>query len=277
MQDGQTQAAALQFAMEKIAQLERQVGELQNQKLQAALCEKVQGFVPPDLHIKSLLTAEDRKSKLANYRKFESFPTAKVDQNGLVGKIFSGQGQLKQAVTELSKHQRNALDIARIAADTWDSCLEGEPSNEMFERALKALRDIMELSFDNAQFMAKKQLEHVFEAAQAKGAYALLHFDTSEGSDIDLCSDEILQPAYVKAIESFRKISKSVEPHKKQSTKNGQRGGFGVRENGYGKYRGGGYSYRGSGQQYNYRGRGGGYPRQQGNGRGGGQGGDRQP
>ena len=91
--------------------------------------------------------------------------------------------------------------------------------------------------------MAKTQLEAVFDAAKAKGAYALLQLDPAEEScDIDEKNENILQSAHVDAMAEIKKYNRSVEPTKPKF--DGRRRGGG---------RGGGRGGHGSG----WRGRGG--------------------
>ena len=234
--------------LRQIAVLQEQVAALQAGAPQAGekhtLRDEVRQKIPFHLQVGSQLTADERKTMLAKWRKFENWPLPLADKNGLAGKVLQGQGQLKQFVTsDISKFQRNELDITRMAADAWDFCL----NQECTERAMQALQDITILSADNAQFMAKKQLECIFEGAKAKGSYALLRMDQSEQSDIDLASAEIFQPTYADAVKEFRKISKTVEPQSKPSFAG--RGGFNNRRGGF---RGRGSSFN-SGRQFHSR------------------------
>ena len=107
---------------------------------------------PAHLQVASQLSADERKTTLAKWRKFENWPLPLADKNGLAGKVLQGQGQLKQFVTsDISKFQRNELDITRMAADAWDFCSGNEHSwQQQAERAMRALQDITILSADNA-------------------------------------------------------------------------------------------------------------------------------
>ena len=232
--------------LQQIVALQQQVAALQAVAPHAGekhtLCDNVRQKIPVHLQVGSQLSADERKTTLAKWRKFEDWPLPLGDKNGLAGKVLQGQGQLKQFVTsDISKFQRNELDIIRMAADAWDACIGNDYSTEQkADRAVQALRDITILSTDNAQFMAKRQLECIFEGAKAKGAYALLRMDQSEESDIDLASAEMFQPSYANAVKEFRKVTKTVEPQNKQPPF-GSRGGFNNRRGGF-RGRGGSFS-----------------------------------
>lgn len=119
-----------------------------------------------------------------------------------------------------------------MAADALDTSMDdSKPEQDRANLMQRALADIISLSMDNAQLMAKRQLETTLECAQAKGAYALLHLRDDQDSDIDPDSDSILQPAFVDAITDFRKVTKAIDQPRNNKNRNNfssrrGRGGF---------------------------------------------------
>ena len=142
----------IKFLQNKVEQLEK------GRELREELHEVVSEAIVPHLQMAPLFTTQDRKQLLKGYRNFEAIPKPLSDNNGLVAKV--AQGERKQYITDWTKFQKGQLDIVRIAADAWDTALGPGDDNSKARMCLQALRDLCQLSSDNAQIMAKKQLDN---------------------------------------------------------------------------------------------------------------------
>lgn len=219
-------AELLQKALQDIEFLRSKVDKLERAKeSQEELRDEVSDAIAPHLQLAPTFTTQERKQLLQRYRNFSALPKPLSDNNGLVAKV--AQGQPKQYITDWTKFQKGQLDVVRIAADAWDTILGDGDDVSKAVMCQNAIKDILLLSLDNAQIMAKKQLETTFECAQAKGAYGLLNLAEGEQCDIDFQSENILQPAYVDAITDYKKLARVVEqPRKHQQGQRSNRGGF---------------------------------------------------
>ena len=263
----QQQIAVLQQANATLQQKQ----ELQRNGLD--LHEHVKQCFAAHLQHKQILAPAERKRALSAYPKSSDLPSALVDSNGLAAKAV-GDGQARKwALTQLPALQRETLDILRVAATGLHMGLamqnQQQPSAEQcVHHLVSVLEDVIKLTCDNAQRLAKTQLETIFEAAKAKGAYALLETDPGEQScDIDEKNDNILQAAHVDAMAEIKKYNKSVEVSKPNNRNGGGRGGGRGGNNGWrGRGRGGNNNrrgnynnnYRGNNNNYNNRANGGG-------------------
>ena len=233
--DRQADHDLLQDAMAQIQELTLRVQTLQQRREETKLHDSVAKHVPRNLQLRSGLTTAERKALLSD-NKYEEFPSPLNDDNKLVGKMVSGQ--LKEVVTgTIPTMQKRELDIVKLAVGAWDYALrDGEDMDQRIHILSETVRTLALLSIDNAQYMAKRQLEIVLDSADAKGAYSLLRMDAGTETDVDVSSNCILQPTYVEAIQDYRKISKAIEQPKKSTSRNGGHGG-----------RGGGFSRGGGG------------------------------
>ena len=109
--------------------------------------------------------------------------------------------------------------------------------------------DVTALPSDNAQRMARTQVETIFDAAVVKGAmtFISLNGDQEQEVEIDLGESNILQAVHVGAMREIKKYARAVQPERKQNfNRNGRKGGRG-REGGR---RGNGG--KGGGKGYNH-------------------------
>jgi hypothetical protein len=249
LQNLQQQINVLQQANAALQQKQ----ELQRNGLE--LHQHVKERFAAHLQHKQILEPAERKRTLSAYPKSNDLPSALIDSNGLAAKAV-GDGQARKwALTQLPALQRETLDILRVAATGLHMGLamqnQQQASAEQCAHHLSSvLEDVIKLACDNAQRLAKTQLETIFEAAKAKGAYALLCTDPDEeGCDVDEKNDNILQAAHVDAMAEIKKYNKSVEVPKQNNRNGGGRGG-----NGGGRGGGNGWRRRGRGGNNNFRG-----------------------
>lgn len=175
------------------AELQRQTLALA-QKSQAGaaipsfeLSKLEQDFVSPHLQLEGLNLSE-RKQILSMYPEAQNFPKPILDSNGL-GSFGINDPQTKKFITELAPAvQRGALDVARMSLAAHHHLNNGSLSAEQL---CKILRDITQVSIDNAQIMAKKQLNLSLSARKAKGAESLA--DVIDIDDTNVIQKKMLQ------------------------------------------------------------------------------------
>lgn len=261
--------AALQALQQQIELLSAQNLELkrdQDRRGTTQLHDDILALFSPHLQ-REPMASTDRKRVLAKYAKSDQLPVCLKDDNGLAGKAMGDGANKKWVITHMQSAQKDALDLLRVGALGLQGALAAGSDAARTAHLIDVMRDLVTLSCDNAQRLARTQIEHVFEAAGAKGAYTLIDF-TADGDDIDTRDHNIIQQAHIDAMGDIRKFSASVKKQDKQPRKQGQGGGRG----GY-VYRGrngGGRGWRSGGGRSNGGWRnGGGYPN---GGRGGGNG-----
>lgn len=237
-------AGALEAMQARLHALEASNAELrrQNEAKSAKHVELHPSIVElfaPHLQLRPM-EASDRKRILAAYPKSEQLPQPLKDDNGLAAKALGDATGRKWVLTNLAALQKDALEILRAAATGLHvACSAAEPA-ERLQHLEHTVRDIISLAGDNAQRMARTQLEHIFEAAGTKGARSLLGTDISD-NDIDVRDANMLQQAHIDAMQDIRKFHSSVEQARKQAGKGKQQ-----QQRGYGsRGRGGGYRYGG--------------------------------
>jgi hypothetical protein len=220
------------------------------------LSDEVRGAIAPHLQITPLEDFE-RKRMLSAYDKIQDGPKALKDDNGLATKAM-GQSTAKKWLTkDLPLLQKEQLDVLRVAATTWDKCIQLDKMGQAehaYKQAMQALRDITLLSSDNACRMGRYQLQNVLEQANVKGAYGMLQLGSdsaADGSGLDVSDHNIIQHLHVEAIKELRQFSRDIEGNKaKQQPKNFQSRGWRGRGNGgrgSGAWRGRGNNWRGRG------------------------------
>jgi hypothetical protein len=257
--DPQQLGAALQAMQQQLDVLQRQNVELKREQERRTgaleLHEEILALFPAHIQVDPM-DATDRKRLLSKYAKCDQLPGHLKDDNGLAGKAMGDGAHRKWALTHMQTIQKDALDLLRVSAVGLQGALELPDSNARSAHLMGALRDVCALSCDNAQRMARTQLDHVFETANAKGARSLLDF-TANGDDLDTRDTNIIQQAHIDAMQDIRKFHTSVTANRKQQG-NGKgrqlraRGGRGGYQGGYGNRgfggRGrGGKGYRGNG------------------------------
>ena len=247
-EQGQLDNAALQRQINFLAQqLQELQGRQQQQKgQQYQLHPHVQVLLPPHLQLGRHITAADRTKITKKYAEPVDFPKAIEDENGLAAKALP-QEQRDWTTKTLPKLQRQELESIKIAAAGLHMALSNADGARKFEFMSACLRDIIILSVDNAQKMAKSQLQEAFKAAKAPGAYALCKLESLD-SELQLSDNSIFQACHVEAIKTFRSYSSIVQREKVQDYKsrkgnfprnNYNRGGRGGRGNFRGNFRGG--------------------------------------
>ena len=248
----QIQQQQLQHAMELQRLRKDQRDKPDRQDRRIALTDEVAAAVSPHLQCKPLEPAE-RRSLLSEYPKPDQLPAPITDANGLASKTLSDTAQRKLALTILPQLQRDALDVGRVAAAAWEHSLSLADSDDKAEYLLQAIQDILGLSIDNAQRMAKTQLELTFDSVGAKGAYSLLNLEPNT-QDIDFRDPSLLQQAHVDCIKDIRSFNGSLEAAKKAANARnvGQKDNRGGNRNDNGRGRGRN-RYRGGRDSKNWR------------------------
>ena len=200
----------------------------------------------------------ERKKILSDYEKIADGPKAINDSNGLAAKALEHSTERKLLTKDMVTWQKDALDVLRVAAVTWDKCNECLQTNnekQALQLLMASIKTITLLASDNALRMGRYQLQHALEAAGAKGAYAMLALDSEDKDRVELDTSDhnLFQHAHVEAITELRKFNRELESGRpKQQRKNGS-------YNHKGNWRGRGGGGRGNGAwrgRGNWRGRG---------------------
>ncbi len=223
-------ATAVQQLCEAVQAMQNQLGVLQaqNTELRQAqpgapgmqLDDAVLACVPPHLQQPALQPAK-RKRLQAPYPRAEGLPKHLRDDNGFASKAVQDATTRKWAITSLSTFQREALDIARVAAVAWQRSSSVQDPQQRVQHLQQAMRDVLVLACDNAQRMARVQLDSTFEAAGVKGTASLVDF----AHDIDPDDPNILQAAHVESMQECRKFYNGVQSKNKTSDRPNGAGG----------------------------------------------------
>ena len=217
-------------------------------------------YIPSHLQAKPMDTAM-RKKAIRKYHKVKGLPQPLTDKNGLAAKAVGDGHAKKMVLTILPNLQRECLDALRVAASGLTYSTRTRDNERARHHLEQTLADVCAIISDNAQRMARTQLETVFEAAGTKGATTLLDPDDVDEDDVE--EPCILRESHVDAIKKTRKYLEGIaqaKPKSSNNRSNNQRNNYRGRRNNY-RGRGGGGRGRGRGGW-----RGGGY--------GGGRGGD---
>ena len=234
---------------QQITMLAKQLEELQQRQPQPkgqtyTLNPEIQELIPAHLQVGRQVKAAERKAILKAYRDPDIFPKPIEDENGLAAKALP-QDQRKWAIKVLPKLQRQELDTLKVAAAGLQWAFSNTPDAQKVQLMGDCLRDIIVLSADNAQKMAKSQLQEAFEAAKAPGAYALCKLESMD-SELQLDDHSIFQGCHVQAIKTYRSYSSIVQKEKVNEYQK-RKGSSSRGSSGYsrGSYRGRG-NYRGN-------------------------------
>ena len=264
----------MQELKDQMATLQAQVGQLQtsNEKLQheAALRgdelempNALRAYIPHHLQAKPM-DKDARKKALRKYHKVEGLPQALTDKNGLAAKAVGDGHARKMVLTILPNLQKESLDALRVAASGLTFSDRARNDTEARRYLEQTLADVCAIISDNAQRMARTQLEMVFEATGTKGATTL--HDDADLDDADPEEPSILRESHVDAIKKTRKYLDGIEKAKpkggslgsrsnqrrgRRSNFRGRGGGKGRGRGGYGGWRGGGGGYSGGRGGYN--------------------------
>jgi hypothetical protein len=269
----QQQMAALQEHLQLLqasnAQLHQSNAQLQHER---ALREET--LIPDDSPLRDYieehlqhkpLEKDVRTKALRKYHKLKGLPKALTDKNGLAAKAVGDGHARKMVLTVLPALQKECLDALRVAAAGYNHAAQHAPNDRVAREYLeRTLLDVCRIICDNAQRMARTQLETVFEAAGAKGATTLLNHDDID-DDMDLDEPCILRESHVDAIKKICKYHAGISKNKPKSNNRNDRrgnqwqrrsgrrgrggygggrggrggGGFGGGRGGYGGWRGG--------------------------------------
>ncbi len=163
----------------------------------------------------------------------------------MAARAISDTEQRKWVTERLPAIQKDHLEVARVAAATWElasMCQDVEGRFNLFDRGIK---DIITLSINSAQRSAEAQLKQSFKGAGAEGSYSLLDL-SPDTRQLDLGDTNIFQQAHLDAMAELRKFKQSIDANKKSDTHNkpggrggGGRGGKGGYQNTYNSNRGG--------------------------------------
>ena len=218
-------------------------------KQQLVLGDTISDIVSPHLQLAATDAAE-RKRMLAGYPKISGFPESVKDDNGMAARAITDAEQRRWVTERMPAIQRDQLDVARVAAATWELANMSQDPEQRMHLFDKSLKDIIALSINSAQRSAEAQLKQSFTGAGAEGSYSLL--DLAPNSlQLDLGDNNIFQQVHLDAMAELRKFKQSIDANKKADTHS--RGAGGGRGAG-GKGRGGGKGFRST-----YGSRGGGY------------------
>lgn len=237
-----------------LAALQAQVAELSLRtapREELELDEGVLEYFPAHIQVKPM-DKDERKREITKYPKCAGLPKALHDNNGLAAKAV-GEGPAKKwVITHMPSLQREALDIVRMASGALQySASVGFSTPEDLQTYLQqALQDICKVACDNAQRMARTQLETIFDAAGTKGASTLLKTGPDfDDNDLDPEDASIIRQGHVDAMCNIRKFCNNIAAARKKpgngnnSSNNGRRNGWTRRS--YRGGRGGGYRGRG--------------------------------
>lgn len=216
------------------------------------LPDVVAGMVPPHAQIPSKLELPARKAIIEAYPQFRGMPQCNRDENKLASILITDTKSKEYILQAIPKCQERDLDIMRVAAAACAAiATKSLNSEDLQEYMEQALWDVLALTVDNVQRLAKTQLSKALQAADADGAYALLALD-SELPKIKLDSHDLFQTAHVDAIKEFKSYESTLKRQVKddyKARKRGSRGGF---RGGYRGSRGRGGSFRSNYNPYSF-------------------------
>jgi hypothetical protein len=248
-----------------VAQLSARLGELENRPSKSLertdLDDGIKDAIAPHLQLAPLLES-DRKSLLRDreYARFDGIPKPIKDTNSLAGRALGNSPLKNVLLNTLPSFQADALDLAHLGASVWQRLSRGDLDGPaQLAICQKFIKDVVMLSMDNTQRIARFQLKKTFEVGGAKGAYDLM--DLAPGSmDLDERNPSLFQQAHIEALQQLKRFNGSIDaskPKKDQPAnfrRNGGGGNFQRNGRGYGgrgRGRGGGrggYSGRGNSQ-----------------------------
>ena len=250
---------------EAIRQLQQQINDLQRrqvkqQKQVIELDPTVSECIPPHLQWGKQLDKSERSQITRDYPEIKHFPKAISDANGLASKTpglsaKQGAAAKKFALHTIPKIQNMELDseVLKLAALGWHTSLQ-EQNSENFKNMATILQNITLLAADNAQKLAKYQLQEAFSAADAEGAYALCKLESDE-SELVLDDHSVFQECHVQALTKYRALTKDVQKQKVADYKGNKQRGYQSRpfRGGRGSFRGRGGRGRGRGGRGDYK------------------------
>ena len=159
----------------------------------------VREIVPTHLHVKPF-KAEERKQLLTT-KKFKNLPRALKDHNGLALRGIKSEQTKKFINNDLFNMQKRELELATVACALADEFAKDSYSKAS---AADAIARITKLAYDNAQHMAKLQLETCFKFRGLKGAETMVDYNELDPED-----GNIFQQCHIDAIremDGFRKV-----------------------------------------------------------------------
>lgn len=214
---------------DQIASIQQQQASQDNKKSILALSDEVAAAIPLHLQYPPMESSE-RKKLLSRYPKIDG-PRSVADENGLASRLLKGQPNQLLITKQLPSFQKDCLDILRISASSWQKAtelLQHGQKQAAGELLMQAIKDITSMASDNAQRIARFQLQQTFEAANVRSAYSLMDF-TNQEQPIDSTDNSILQQSHLDAMAELRKFQAAVDKNKgKSNTNNGNRGGKGT-------------------------------------------------
>jgi hypothetical protein len=215
----------------RLAELQAAVAALQRERDDAGYeyTEVAQNVIPAHLQSERILATE-RKRIVAKYRD-GGLPKVLRDENGLAAKAITDATDKKWLLTELPKFQKNALDLAKIAAHGISEADRQQDASKQAQLLGEALRDALVIALDNAQLVAHLQIKGVFKAADAEGAITFVKPNAADGN-FDPDDANVVQHDHVEAIAAYRKMASAL-PAKRTSKQ-------GSRPNGFSSGKGGG-------------------------------------
>lgn len=249
----QGQSAITAQQQQDFSQLVRNQNQLsadsaRRDRVKQKLSEGLANTLPPHLQIVSTLSESERKRIISACPEFEGFPEPIKDSNGLGAKAIPEGQNRKWVLNSIPKFQQEHLEVLRVATGALHRAADFQNASDRANFYESKLKEVLLLSVDSAQRLAKAQLKEAFKAAGVEGAYSLMHLDDD---DPQWAVDEhtLFQEEHISAIRKYRSFSTQL----KQQTRDGYKANKGGYRRSGGGYRGGGGGGRGG-----YRGGGGG-------------------
>jgi uncharacterized membrane protein len=233
---------AIQQLQQEINQLRADFAQRERQRLATTsiqIDDDVRAKYAPHLQVPPLET-HVRKQILARYPKVEPLPKALKDTNGLATLGIKNQFMRNQITNKYPEHQREALDVVRVLAGLYQRIRDQEV--ELAELPA-VLDDLLSLASDNAQRLAKAQLDASINTRQQKGAMSLVDKDKFDYKD-----DNIIQSSHVQAISTLAKAKSNIQralpraqtsSYQSQNSRSRGGGGRGRNNGSYGGHYGG--------------------------------------
>jgi hypothetical protein len=194
----------IQQQVQQIQELNARLGNLESKQQvrdnELTMYDELRDDVPSHLAYARIPQGE-RKKILNSYAKVADLPQPLQDGNGLATRGIQNKFVKQVISTHYCKAQREALDVLKVAT----SALIQLKSNVQIDVG-KILRDIVAITVDNAQSLAKQQLQLSLEARSQKASESLLSEEK-----IDVSDTNIIQERHVLAMSELYKFKLNVD------------------------------------------------------------------
>lgn len=174
----------------------------------------IAGLIAPHLQCASRVKKDERGRILRKYPTFARFPEAIEDGNKLASSCLGEGANRKVILGSMVRFQQDTLDLVRIATSLLQvvstATDNGINADQIIGQLRDGLADLVVLGSDNAQRVAKHQLQEALKCAGAEGAYSLMGLE-SEEPDLEVTDHNLFQEAHVDAIKKFKTFSGAVK------------------------------------------------------------------